>query len=221
MLFKFLNLVKVEEIYRGLKSWVDKFGMKRVSFARWTNFAQRGDNPPRCVHANPPSTVPPVDGGWVDSTVCVNTPRWISPRWTIHRGESTGRSRNIHRPPVDSAWTLLFFIVISFRFCPPGGRWTVDGGFCVNVALLLNVFSNPRFNYKPALQIYKSIDADNNAAPNSVITKIDRCWYECQHRTQFFHSTMTTNRSIFALLFQIPSYFSYSTLLQFAIPFYF
>ena len=126
MLFKFLNLVKFEEIYKSSKSWVDKFGMKLVSFARWTNFVHRGDNPPRGVHINPPSTVPPVDSGWVESTGYVNTPRWIFPPG----GHPPG---GIHRPftynpPSIGGLYVNTPILHRYFISILSPRWTVDGG---------------------------------------------------------------------------------------------
>ena len=125
MLFKFLNLVKFDEIYKSSKSWVDKFGMKRVSFARWTNFVHPGDNPPSCVHEHPPPTIHSVDGGWWN----FHQAREHCPpggRWTVGNPLLVHEHSTVHRWIArEHSYSSSLF---HFKSVQPvdGGRWTVD-----------------------------------------------------------------------------------------------
>ena len=128
---KFLNLVKVEEIYKSLKSWVDKFGMKLVSFARWTYFVHR-----RTIHpVVSPIIHRPLSTRWmihrVEFFLIGDTPGGLSTRWTVEGGQSTPRPQSIHRWRMDH-WGHSYSSSL-FHFA--GGEWTVDGGLIGDVAL--------------------------------------------------------------------------------------
>ena len=134
MLFKFLNLVKFDEIYKSSKSWVDDFGMKRVSFARWTNFVHPGDNPPRCVHEHPPSTIHSVDGRWWNFHQAREHAEWIvhpvdDGQWAIHSSfTSIPPSTLLVNTPILTREHSYSSSLFHFKSVHPvdGGRWTVD-----------------------------------------------------------------------------------------------
>ena len=139
MLFKFLNLVKFDEIYKSSKSWVDKFGMKRVSFARWTNFVHPGYNPPRCVHEHPPSTIHSVDGRWWNFHQAREHAEWIAHpvddgRWAIHSSFTS-------IPPSTGGLLVNTHILHHYFISNLSTRWTVDDGRWIARERSINPFT--------------------------------------------------------------------------------
>ena len=122
MLFKFLNLVQFEEIYKSSKSWVDKFGMKLVSFARWTYFVHR-----RTIHpVVSPIIHRPLSTRWmihrVEFFLIGDTPGGLSTRWRVDN------PLPVPNQSIGGEWIIGDTHIPHRCFISPveSGRWTVD-----------------------------------------------------------------------------------------------